>query len=101
VAALAAWNAREYYEKISGQIREDRAFLATALAERGFVIPVSHGNFLFARRAGAKKLYEALKERKVLVRYFDNTGISDGVRITIGTRPELEKLLAALDELSG
>lgn len=99
-AALAAWNATEYYADRNNQIKTDRAWLAEELKDRGFTIPASEGNFLFARRAGAAKLYQALKERKILVRYFDLPGLNDGLRITVGTREQLEKLLAALDELS-
>lgn len=100
-AALAAWNARDYYGDMVKRIVEDREFLSAALKERGFVVPESHGNFVFARKDGAKKLYEALKEKKVLVRYFDLDGLRDGVRITVGTRPQLERLLVAMDEAAG
>lgn len=100
VAALAAWNARGYYGNVVRQICEDRAFLATELEARGFIVPESHGNFVFARKRNAKQLYLALKERKVLVRYFDVPGLNDGLRITIGTKTELQKLLTVLDEIS-
>ncbi len=99
VAAVAAFNARKYYESMVKTIKADRAFLAKELRSRGFAVPESNGNFVFARKAGAKKLYESLKERKVLVRYFDVPGLDDGLRITVGTRSELEKLLAVLDVL--
>lgn len=100
VAALAAWNARDYYGDMVKQIVADRGFLAAALKERGFTVPASYGNFVFARKAGAKKLYEALKQKKVLVRYFDLDGLKDGVRITVGTRTQLERLLSAMDEVA-
>jgi len=99
VAALAAWKAEGYYSDMVKRIKEDRVYLVAALKERGFTIPESHGNFVFVRKAGAKKLYQSLKERKVLVRFFDVPGLDDGLRITIGTRPELDKLLTVLDEL--
>lgn len=101
VAALAAWDAREYHQDMIDRIREDREFLAVELTKRGFTVAKSHGNFLFARKGGAKKLYWTLKERKVLVRYFDVPGLEDGLRITIGTRSELEKLLSELDGIAG
>jgi len=99
VAALAAWKAEGYYSDMVKRIKEDRTYLVAALKERGFNIPESHGNFVFARKPSAKKLYQALKERKVLVRFFDVPGLDDGLRITIGTHPELDKLLTVLDEL--
>jgi len=98
-AALAAWNAKSYYSDMVGRIKEDRVFLAEELKKRGFTVPPSQGNFVFAKRTGAKKLYEELKARNILVRYFDTPGLSDGLRITVGTRDELMKLLDGLDAL--
>lgn len=100
VAALAAWEAVGHHEKCNTQIKTDRQWLVEALKQRGFTVPTSQGNFVFARRSGAAKLYQALKERKILVRYFDSPGLNDGLRITIGTRGQLEKLIAALDDLT-
>ncbi len=100
VAALAAWNAREYYKDMVKQILVDRAFLAGALKERGFVVPDSHGNFVFARKAGVKKLYDELKHKKILVRHFDLPALKDGIRITVGTRSQLDQLLAAIDGIT-
>ncbi len=100
-AALAAWNAQPYYDEIISTIKTDRAWLAEELKTRGFNVHPSEGNFIFARRTGAEKLYQALKERKILVRYFDAAGLSDGIRITIGTREELERLLQLVDEIDG
>lgn len=100
-AALAAWNAQPYYDDIVGKIKTDRAWLSDELRTRGFNVHPSEGNFVFSRRAGVAKLYQALKERKVLVRYFDTPGLNDGIRITIGTREELERLLQLIDEIDG
>jgi histidinol-phosphate aminotransferase len=98
-AALAAWNAKSYHRDMCVRIHEDREFLRRELLARKFEVPASHGNFLFARRADAQSLYLALKERKVLVRYFNTPALRDGARITIGTREELQVLLNALDAL--
>lgn len=98
VAAEAAWNSTEYYAEKCRTIRSDRAFLRDELLRRGFAVPESEGNFLFARRPDAKSLYENLKARKILVRYFNTPRLADGLRITIGTRAELEALLSALDK---
>jgi histidinol-phosphate aminotransferase len=100
VGALAAWNAADYYRQKSAEIRANREFLRNELARRGFDAPASEGNFVFARRAGAKDLYSALKDRKILIRYFSSPELADGVRITIGTRDELQSLLSAIDQLA-
>lgn len=98
-AALGALEAEAYYRAKGELIQRDRAWLGSELRKRGFVVPESQANFLFARRADARALYEGLKARKILVRYFSNPRLADGIRITIGTREELERLLAEIDAI--
>lgn len=99
-AAEAAWQAGDYYGSKNRVICEDREFLSGELRLRGFEVADSRGNFVFARRPDADSLYRRLKALKILVRYFDTPGLTDGVRITVGTRGELDALLAAIDEVS-
>jgi histidinol-phosphate aminotransferase len=99
-AAEAAWRAQGYYDARTREIVANRTLLATELAARGFEVPASEGNFVFARRADARDLYTKLKERKVLVRYFDTPNLRDGMRVTVGTGAELKALLSAIDDLS-
>jgi histidinol-phosphate aminotransferase len=40
-----------------------------------------------------KAVYEALRSRKILVRYFDVPGLRDCLRITVGTPGEIQLLL--------
>ena len=58
-------------------------------------MPESKANFLFARSSqiDGGKLYRKLKERGILVRHFEKIRIADYVRITIGTREQMEILL--------
>ncbi len=100
-AALAALQAKEYYKRIISEICKTRAFLTAELERRGFVVPKSAGNFVFARREGAAELYQRLKAQKILVRYFDARLLRDGVRITVGTPAEISALLEAIDRLDG
>jgi histidinol-phosphate aminotransferase len=100
-AALAAWKAQEYYSDIVRKICETRKYLRNELIKRGFTVPESAGNFLLARREDARMLYQNLKARKVLVRYFDARLLQDAVRITIGTKEEVDQLLKAIDEIDG
>lgn len=118
-AALAAIAARGYYADKIETIKTDRAWLGKELTRRGFDIPASQGNYVFARRrtpgtrgrqteAGAasgvdvtaEAIYLGLKACGILVRWFDHPDLRDGVRITIGTRDQLERLLGAIDELT-
>ena len=40
-----------------------------------------------------KPIYEELKRRKILVRYMNYAGYGDGLRITVGTDAEIDRLL--------
>ena len=94
-AGVAALQEDAYYKENAKQIIQNRQFTAEALRSMGFEIPESKANFLFAHssKIDGGTLYRALKERGILVRHFNKPRISDYVRITIGTREEMQILL--------
>lgn len=100
-AGIGVMKDREYYDSCCKKIIENREYFAAELKNRGFEMPPSLANFVFARREGTDgaKLYSALKQRGVLVRHFDKALIKDYNRISIGTREQLDALLSALDEI--
>jgi histidinol-phosphate aminotransferase len=69
----------------------------------GYVVYPSHANFVLARKPGhnLKSLYEELKQRKILVRYFDTAGLQDCLRITVGAPKEVETLLKQMAAIGG
>ena len=46
-----------------------------------------------------QRVYEGLFARKILVRHFTDPLLKHGLRISIGTREEMERTLAALQEI--
>jgi histidinol-phosphate aminotransferase len=100
-AALEAWNARGYYQDILAKVSRTRESTRARLAELGFEVLPSEANFVFARHAEAPRIFEELKRRKILVRYFDAPETHDGLRITIGTPEQMDKLFGALAEILG
>ncbi len=72
----------------------NRAFLAERLTDMGFTMPPSSANFVFAKHPhiAGKALYEALRERGILVRHFETPRLKDYNRITIGTHQQMEAL---------
>ena len=96
-AAEEAVESRAYYEDCIEKVIEAREKSKTALREMGFSVTDSRANFLFARHPGigGKALYEALKERGILVRHFEKERIRDFVRITVGTPEQMQALLTA------
>jgi histidinol-phosphate aminotransferase len=96
-AATAAISDQDYFREVRARIVATRGRLAAALAALGFDVTPSHANFLWCRRADrpVKPIYEELKRRRVLVRYMNYDGY-DGLRITVGTDAEADRLLADL-----
>jgi histidinol-phosphate aminotransferase len=88
-----------WMERNAAKIRKTRGDLQAALPGVGFTPFPSQSNFILARRArggSARPVYEALKRRKILVRYFDTPRLAGCLRITVGTDDEVAALLAAL-----
>ena len=85
-------------------INETKIILRNKLIEFGFKVFDSDANFLWTKPLGisAKKLYELLKQKNILVRYFkDNPKTIDYLRITIGTAPEIFKLIDVINDILG
>ncbi|MBQ2306930.1 MAG: aminotransferase class I/II-fold pyridoxal phosphate-dependent enzyme, partial [Clostridia bacterium] len=81
---------------------ENRAFAVEELIKLGFELTDSRANFVFARYPGVdgETLYRELKAKGILVRHFARPErISDYLRITVGTRAQMEALLRALAEI--
>ena len=103
IAALATLEALPHYRANFRRIIATRERLARGLGRLGFEVLPSQANFLFARppRFRAKEWLEKLRAKKILVRWFDQPGISDYLRITIGTARESAALLAAASRILG
>lgn len=101
VAATEAIKDKDYFLKTTSQIIENREFTEKELDKLGFETVGSTANFLLTKPKGisAKQLYLALKQKGVLVRYFDNSLISDYVRITVGSREQMEILIQKTKEV--
>jgi histidinol-phosphate aminotransferase len=97
-AATAAIEDQAYARGTWQKVRAERERLAAELGRRGWAVIPSQANFLLASVLGgdAGALYRALKQRGILVRFFDKPGLRDKLRITVGTREENDALLAAL-----
>lgn len=86
------------------RIKSTRQYLTKSLEDMGFFVHPSQTNFVLAhcmKGISAQKLYLALKSRKILVRYFNLRRLDDCLRITIGTKEEIDTLLKNLKELVG
>lgn len=100
-AAIGALIDDEYFTANCKKIIENRNYMTEKLRSFGFTVLDSFANFVFAKYNGlsGKAVYEGLKERGVLVRFFDKPRISEFVRITVGSDEECKALIAAANEV--
>jgi histidinol-phosphate aminotransferase len=101
VACIALDDQQHLKDNLEKVISE-RTRMREELMKRGFSVPESYGNFLFAAHHALPgiELLQRLRERKILVRHFKHQCISHGVRITIGTPEENNLLLQAIADIN-
>ena len=94
-AGTAALADRAYFDRTRSRIIETREQTKLALRALGFSFPDSKSNFIFATHAScpAKELFDALKEQRIYVRYFDKPRIDNYIRITVGTDAQMRTFL--------
>lgn len=99
--ALAAIKDPSYFKNNCKAIVFDRQEVDDELSKRGFIVLPSKTNFLFVSswEISGKELYEALKEKGILVRHFDRPDIENWIRVTIGTHNQMKKFVAAVDAI--
>ena len=99
--AAAAIDDEEYFQSIRRRVMSTREWVEKALKEKGFTVLPSQANFVFASHPGrsGKELLNGLRERGILVRWWDKPEIKDWLRVSIGTDGEMEALVKALGEL--
>jgi histidinol-phosphate aminotransferase len=94
----AAITDQAYKNACIAKIKASRSQLATDLKQLGFRIWESQTNFLLAQppQENAEYLYQKLKERGILIRYFKQPQLDDKLRITVGTGEQNQALVEAL-----
>ncbi len=95
LAAEAALGDIGYMRANVDKIVRTRGLLIDGLRRLGFDVFPSGSNFVLARpsNGNARGVYEELKRRKILVRYFPIRRLDDRLRITVGTDDEVDALL--------
>ena len=99
---VGALSDEEYTAENCKKIIAARAYTRAELVKAGFTVLDSRANFLFAahKNIPGKEIYEKLKNKKILVRYFDKDRLRPFVRITIGSREQMEKLIAEIKNIT-
>ncbi|WP_020560310.1 histidinol-phosphate transaminase [Thiofilum flexile] len=103
VAGAAAILDREHLHTVCEAITQTRTHTVQALEQLGFTVLPSSANFIFTRPplGQAQDLYQQLKARGILVRYFNKPRLNEYLRITIGTEAEMNELIKQLKQLVG
>ena len=99
--ATVAIRDEEYHNKCRERLIATRKYTEEQLRALGFTMPESAANFVFAKppkEVPAGLLYKNLREKGILVRYFDKDVLRDYLRITIGTDEEMRALVEACTE---
>jgi histidinol-phosphate aminotransferase len=102
VAAMAALQDLPWMTRNAARIQRSRTRLSRGLKRLGYEVYPSHANFVLARKRERNLMlvYDELKQKKILVRYFDTAGLRDCLRITVGTPKEVQALLKELAALA-
>ncbi len=100
-AGVAALEDEKYFNETVTQICDTREWTKKELKKLGFDFPDSKTNFIFAKHntMPAKQIFEKLKEKKIFVRYFGKPGIDNYLRITMGTREQMERVIEELTKI--
>lgn len=93
----------KYFRKNLAKVVAEREKTADGLRKIGFRVLKSEANFLFVSPPDkdGKRLYEGLRKRDILVRFFDTDRLREFCRISIGDKKATKKLLAAVREIYG
>ncbi len=100
-AAAAAILDRKYYEDTISQTIEIREFTKNELIKRGFTVTDSKSNFVFAKtdKIPSSELYEELRNRGILIRYFNSPRINEYFRMSMGTMEQMKTVIEVIDEI--
>ncbi len=91
----------DYFQSTLKMIVDVREYSKERLSQLGFTFTDSKSNFIFAshKTKSAGEIFTALKERKIFVRYWNKPRIGNHLRISVGTREEMDALFTALEEI--
>lgn len=99
-AGVAAVEDKAYFDETCNKIIETREWTKKELKALGFSFQDSMSNFIFAthKTCPAKELFEALRGQHIYVRYFQKDRIDNFLRITVGTKEEMQKFIDFLKD---
>lgn len=101
IAGTEALKDEDYYRQTWEKIISTRERVCSKLAEAGFEIVASQANFIFIShpKAAAKDIFSELRDKGILVRYFNKPRIDNCLRVSIGTDVEMDAFIEAVIDI--
>ncbi len=99
--AIASIQDQTYFKNTVKKIKTTRSFLSESLSNLGFRVIPSQSNFLFASppKQDGERIFKALRKHNIIVRYFPGKVTGKYLRITIGTKEEIDQLISVCKTL--
>ena len=99
--AIIALDDKEYLSKVIKSNRDTKSWFESELEKIKIKTRPSEGNFSFVEMSDqeAKKIFTHLANSGIIVRQLDSYGLPNCLRITIGTKEEMEATINSLKDL--
>ena len=94
--ALASLDDEEHVRRTRELTTEGRALLEQAFAAEGLEYVPSAANFVLVKVGHGKEVFRALLQKGVIIRDMDAYGLTDWIRVSIGTMEQNERFLEEL-----
>jgi histidinol-phosphate aminotransferase len=101
--AVASLEDDAYFRETTAKVITTRERVTKQLLEAGFKVTDSKANFVFISHPSiaAESIFQQLRDKGVLVRYFNQPRINEYLRVSIGTDDEMDAFIQALQEIVG
>lgn len=98
---VAALEDETYFQDTVAKVVETREWTKEQLKRLGFSFRDSRTNFIFAAHESvpAVQIFDALREQHIFVRHFSQKRIDNYLRISIGTREEMERFIEETEKI--
>lgn len=98
---VAALEDETYFQDTVAKVIETREWTKEQLKRLGFSFRDSRTNFIFAAHESvpAVQIFDALREQHIFVRHFSQKRIDNYLRISIGTREEMERFIEETEKI--
>ena len=98
---VAALEDETYFQDTVVKVIETREWTKEQLKRLGFSFRDSRTNFIFAAHESvpAVQIFDALREKHIFVRHFSQKRIDNYLRISIGTREEMERFIEETEKI--